>query len=223
MPQVSQLYIAPGQSVQFRAVTWRQYKKVLEDLSPHRAIRLAYNNGKLIMMRSHAKQEDDKEIISDLIKALLEELSIDFRSFGSTTFERRSDLKAIEPDQCFYIQNEKAIRDKRQIDLKKDPAPDLAIEIDAEARSHPDIYAAFGVSELWQFNQTELSIHQLRAGRYQTVEESSHFPDLPIKDLLPYCLEQSRTLGRNVVIRDFRRWVRDTQQRLSEPSADVSI
>ncbi|MEL6352477.1 MAG: Uma2 family endonuclease [Cyanobacteria bacterium J06627_28] len=216
MLQTSQLDIAPGQSVRLRAVTWRQYKKILEDLSPYRATRLAYNNGNLSIMRPHAKQEDDKEIVGDLIKALLEELSMEFRSLGATTFERRSDLKAIEPDQCFYIQNEKAIRGKRTIDIKKDPVPDLVLEMDPDARTHVDIYQALGIPELWQFSQAELSINKLLAGRYVTVEESIFFPDLPIKDLLPYCLEQSRTLGRNIVMRDFRRWIRDTQQRLHE-------
>ena len=62
MLQISQLDIALGDFVQLRAVTWRQYKKILEDLSPHRSTRLAYNNGRLIIMRSHTKQENDKEI-----------------------------------------------------------------------------------------------------------------------------------------------------------------
>ena len=164
MLQISQLDIAPGQSVQLRTVTWRQYKKVLEDLSSHRATKLAYNNGKLIIVRLHTKQEDNKEIISALINALLEELDIEFRSLGSTTFERRSDLKAIEPDQCFYIKNEKAVRDHHQIDIKKDPVPDLALEIDIDTRSHLEIYEALGIPELWQFSQGWLSINTLRAG-----------------------------------------------------------
>lgn len=216
MLQISQLDIAPGQAVRLRTVTWRQYKKILEDLGPNRSTRLAYNNGTLSIMRPHAKQEDDKEIIGDLIKALLEELNIEFRSLGATTFERRSDLKAIEPDQCFYIRHEKAIRGKRSIDIKQDPMPDLVLEMDSEARTHVDIYQALGVPELWQFSKAGLSINKLLAGRYVTAEESVFFPDLPIKDLLPYCLEQSRTLGRNIVMRDFRRWIRDTQQRLNE-------
>ena len=219
MLQISQLDIAPGQSVRLRAVTWRQYKKILEDLSPHRATRLAYNNGQLLIMRPNTKQESDKEIISDLVKALLEELQIEFRSLGSTTFERRSDLKAIEPAQCFYIQNEKLIRAHHQIDIRKDSAPDLVLEICEDTQNHLDIYAALGVPELWQFNQSELSIHELWAGIYKPVEESTFFPELPIKDLLPYCLEQSRTLGRNIVMRDFRKWVRDTKDRQSQSAS----
>lgn len=39
-------------------------------------------------------------------------------------------LKGIEPDQCFYIQNEAAIRGKKRLDLEVDPPPDLALEIE---------------------------------------------------------------------------------------------
>ncbi|MEL6160516.1 MAG: Uma2 family endonuclease [Cyanobacteria bacterium J06623_5] len=209
MLQISQLDIPPGQSVRLRSVTWQQYKKILEDLGHHRAVRLAYNNGKLEIMRPQAKQEDDKEIVGDLIKALLEELKIEFRSLGATTFERQPELKAIEPDQCFYIQNEKVIRGKRRIDLSQDPPPDLVLEMDIETRTHLEIYEALGVPELWRFSRAGLSMHQLQAGKYLTAEESPIFPDLPIKDLIPYCLEQSRKLGRNVVIRDFRLWLRN--------------
>ncbi len=72
------------------------------------------------------EREDDKEIISDLVKALLEELDIEFRSLGSTT-KNQAMLKGIEPDQCFYIQNELAIRSKKRLDLTVDPPPDLVI------------------------------------------------------------------------------------------------
>ena len=176
MLQISQLDIAPGQSVQLRTVTWRQYKKVLEDLSSHRATKLAYNNGKLIIVRLHTKQEDNKEIISALINALLEELDIEFRSLGSTTFERRSDLKAIEPDQCFYIKNEKAVRDHHQIDIKKDPVPDLALEIDIDTRSHLEIYEAKVIPALWKIRQVGQSIKTQRAEKYKRVEKRKLFP-----------------------------------------------
>jgi Uma2 family endonuclease len=58
-------------------------------------------------------------------------------------------LKGIEPDPCFYIQNEASVRGKKRLDLSTDPPPDLAIEIDITSRTHPEIYAALGVPELW--------------------------------------------------------------------------
>ena len=159
-------------------------------------------------MVPHQRQEDTKEIVSDLIKALLEELNLEFRSLGSTTFERQAELKAIEPDQCFYIQNERAIRGKSRLDLAIDPPPDLVLEIDSSARTHVEAYEAIGVPELWRFSKRGLSLYCLQLGKYTPLEESLIFPGLPLRDLLPYCMEQSRKLGRNVVMRDFRQWVR---------------
>ena len=209
MLQISQLEIAPGQAACLRNITWPQYKKILEDIGTHRAKRVAYNNGRLQLMIPHSRQEDDKEIISDLIKVLLEECCIEFRALGSTLFERQNDLKAIEPDQCFYIQNEKVIRGKRRIDLTLDPPPDLVLNMDKLTPSRSEVFAAFSVPEIWNCSQQGLAIHTLAAGRYLETAESPLFPNFPLKDLIPYCLEQSRKLGRNVVMRDFRQWIRD--------------
>ena len=208
MLQVSQIDIAPGQSVHLRDVTWPQYKKILESIGIHRAKRIAYNNGKLQLMVPHFRQEDDKEIISDLIKALLEECHIEFRALGSTLFERQSDLKAIEPDQCFYIQHERAIRGKRRIDLSVDPPPDLVLDMAKTNPNRAEIFAALSIPEVWYCSQDGLSVYKLASNRYLQIEESPLFPNLPLKDLLPYCLEQSRKLGRNVVMRDLRQWVK---------------
>lgn len=49
------------------------------------------------------EDEDDKEIIGDLIRALLEALDVEFRCIGSTTLRCPAVAKGVEPDQCFYI------------------------------------------------------------------------------------------------------------------------
>jgi Uma2 family endonuclease len=125
------------------------------------------------------EHESDKEIIGDLLKALLEELDIEFRSLGSTTFKNATMLKGIEPDQCFYIQNEAALRGKNRLDLAVDPPPDLALEValevDIPSRTHPDTYAALGVPELWRRVGQTIRIYQLLDGRYVEVEKALRF------------------------------------------------
>jgi Uma2 family endonuclease len=189
-------------------VTWQEFETILEELGDHRSARLAYDNGTLEMMMPLPEHEDDKEIIGDLIKALLEELDIEFRSLGSTTF-KKSQTQGLEPDQCFYIQNEAAIRGKKRIDLSVDPPPDLAIEIDVTARTHPSIYEALGVPELWRFDQGKLQINVLQDGSYALVAESPNFLGLPLCEVLPHYLAESKIIGRNKVLRAFRRWVRE--------------
>lgn len=206
--QVSQIKVAPGQCIRINHVSWQQFKNILEDLGEQRAARVAYDNGKLEIMVPLPEHEDDKEIIGDLLKALMEELDTEFRALGSTTFEKPDMLKGIEPDQCFYIQNEAAIRGKRRLDLAVDPPPDLALEIDITARTHLKTYEALGVPELWRFSRKGLIIYVLQTNEYTEVEESLAFPDWGLKKVIPQYLEQSRALGRNATIRAFRQWVR---------------
>ncbi len=135
--ELSRLSVPPGQRVLLHDVSWQELEIILEELGEHRGARIAYDNGTLEIMTPLPEHEDNKEIIGDLVKALLEELNIEFRSLGSITFQNQAMAKGIEPDQCFYIQNEAAIRGKKRIDLGVDPPPDLALEIDITCRTHP--------------------------------------------------------------------------------------
>ena len=207
--ELRRLEVPPGQRLLLQDVTWQEFETILEELGDHRSARLAYDNGTLEMMMPLPEHEDDKEIIGDLIKALLEELDIEFRSLGSTTF-KKNQTQGLEPDQCFYIQNEAAIRGKKRIDLSVDPPPDLAIEIDVTSRTHPSIYEAFGVPELWRFDQGKLQINTLQGdGSYASVAESPIFLGLPLGEILPHYLAESKIIGRNKVLKAFRQWVRE--------------
>jgi Uma2 family endonuclease len=201
--------VPPGQRLLLHDVSWAEFEHILEELGDRRAARLAYDNGLLEIAMPLPEHEDAKEIIGDLIKALLEELEIEFRSLGSTTF-KQAGQRGIEPDQCFYIQNELAIRGKERIDLDLDPPPDLALEIDMTSRSFPDLYAALAVPELWQFENGVMTIKALQDGRYSTVTESPSFPGLPLQSALIEHWQLSKTVGRNQALRAFRQWVRST-------------
>jgi Uma2 family endonuclease len=154
--ELRRLSVPPGQRVLLHDVSWQEFEEILEELGEHRAARIAYDNGTLEIMTPLPEHEDDKEIIGDLIKALLEELDIEFRSLGSTTFKNQDMVKGIEPDQCFYIQNEAAIRGKKRLDLTVDPPPDLGLEIDITSRTHPNVYEALKVPELWRFEKGKI-------------------------------------------------------------------
>ncbi|QYO62282.1 Uma2 family endonuclease [Leptolyngbya sp. 7M] len=208
--ELSRLSIPPGQRMLLHDVSWQEFELILQELGEHRAARIAYEDGILEIMTPLPEHEDDKEIIGDLIKALLEELDVEFRSLGSTTYKNQAMLKGIEPDQCFYIQNESVIRGKKRLDLTVDPPPDLALEIDITSRTHPNIYQALGVPELWRFDQGKLQINVLQQGKYIEVEDSPTFPAMPLKEAILRYLEQSRTAGRNATMKAFRQWVRET-------------
>jgi Uma2 family endonuclease len=210
--QLRQLTVPPGQRVQFQDVSWAEFEAILAELGDHRSARVAYDQGLLEIMVPLPEHESDKEIISDLLKALLEELDIEFLTLGSTTFKNAAMGAGIEPDQCFYIQHESAVRGKKRLDLAIDPPPDLALEVDVTSRTHPETYGALGVPELWQRVGETIRIYQLRAGAYVEVEESLSFPGWSLQREIPRYVAQSRVEGRNKAMRAFRQWVRGRLQ-----------
>jgi Uma2 family endonuclease len=207
--ELKRITVPPGQRVLLSDVSWQEFEAILEDLGEHRASRVAYDNGILEIMTPLPEHEIGKVLIGDLVKILLEELDIEFWSLGSTTFKNEEMLKGIEPDDCFYIQNEAAVRGKNRLDLTVDPPPDLALEIDVTSRTHPSIYEALGVPELWRFENGKLQINVLQAGKYIKCEYSPNFPNLPLIEVIPQYVNQCRTVGRNKTMRAFRAWVRE--------------
>ena len=206
--EVSRIIVPPGQTVVLENISWNEFEAILKDLGESRGSRIAYDRGKLEIMTPLPEHEVNKEYISDFVKVLLEELDIEFCPLGSTTFKSQAMFKGIEPDSCFYIQNEAAVRGKNRLDLTVDPPPDLALEIDITNRSHPEIYQALGVPELWQYKLDEFKFLLLRDGKYIESETSLNFPDFPLLEVIPQYLNQCRTEGRNKGIRAFRSWVK---------------
>ena len=210
--ELNQLIVPPGHQLLLRDVSWQMFENILEELGETRAARVSYSKGMLEIMTPLAEHEDDKVIIGDLVKALLEELDLEFRSLGSTTFKNEEMRQAVEADDCFYIQNEAVIRGKKRIDLSIDPPPDLAIEIDITSRTKFNNYESLGVPELWKYNGRKLQVNVLQERKYVESNVSYNFPNLPIVGIIHQYVEQSKTLGRNAMMRAFRNWVREQIQ-----------
>ncbi len=210
--QLRQLDIPLGQQVLLHDVSWAQFEAILVEMGEHRAARLAYSQGTLEIRMPLPEHEVDKELIGDMVKILLEELEIDCECFGSTTFKRETEKSGVEPDQCFYIQNQQQMRGKRRVDLTVDPPPDLAIEIDVTSKTQLDAYQALQVPELWLYENNQLQINVLQDGKYVKFLSSRIFPGLPIVEMIAQFVAQSASLGRSQTLRNFR----DRIQRLEK-------
>ncbi|WP_414564979.1 MULTISPECIES: Uma2 family endonuclease [unclassified Anabaena] len=205
--ELNQLIVPVGHQLLIKDISWSTYQHILTDLGENRSSRVSYSQGVLEIMAPLPEHEVAKVVIGDLVKALLEELDIEFWSLGSTTFDNEIMDAGVEPDDCFYIQNEAVVRGKNRIDLTVDPPPDLAIEIDITSRTRFNNYAVLGVPELWIWNGTQLEVNVLVDGKY--IEFSSRiFPDLPIFQVIPEYLNRSKSEGRNAAMKSFRTWVR---------------
>jgi Uma2 family endonuclease len=206
--EVKRIIVPPGQTVVLDGVRWEEFEAILEDLGESRSSRIAYDRGTLEIMTPLPEHEVNKVYISNFVEILLEELDIEFCPLGSTTFKNQLMFKGIEPDSCFYIENEPLIRGKNRLDLTSDPPPDLALEIDITNRTHPGIYESLGVPELWQYDRGKLQILLLVDGKYVESDKSFNFPDFSLIEVIPQYLNQCRTEGRNKGIKAFRGWVR---------------
>ena len=190
-------------------ISWQQFENLLVDLGESRAARVAYDDGTLEIMTPLPEHEYYKETLGDAIKEIAEVLDQDYESLGSTTWKREIKKAGVEPDNCFYFQNEPKIRGKLEFDLSQDPPPDLALEIDVTSKSLSrfPIYARLGVPEIWCYDSGELRIYQLQNEGYIEVETSSVFPTLPVQEL-PALIEQYCPQGRRAIRRAVRDWAR---------------
>ena len=203
----------PSHCMVLHDVSWSTYQALLHDLGDDPGKRLTYDQGNLEIMVPLPPHEDYKKRIGRLVETTTEELAIEIRSLGSTTWNRRDLQQGLEPDQCYYIQNEGRVRGKDDLDLTVDPPPDLAIEVDNTYSSlnRLAIYAALGVPEVWRFDGETLTLYRLEEGRYEIQETSTALPLLSQADILRF-LQASQTMGETSWVRSFRQWVREKHQ-----------
>lgn len=205
--ELRQLKIQPGQQLLVEDVNWQQFESILAELGERRASRLSYSNGRLEIMVPLPEHEKAKEIIGDMVKILLEAGQIAFESLGSTTLKNERMSQAVEPDTCFYIQNQAAVIGKNRLDMSVDPPPDLAIEIDLTSRTQLDNYQILGVPELWRYARRGLQINVLQAEQYIESDVSPTFPNIPIVQLVNQYTQESLVAGRTRAIQAFKSWV----------------
>jgi Uma2 family endonuclease len=194
-------------------ISWKTYESLVNELAEQGGIRLTYDRGNLEIMTPSAPQVGSKKILGRFVESVSEELNIEICSLGSLTCRREDLARGLEPDQCYYIQNEDVVWDREQIDLNQDPPPDLVVEIDVTSSSidRLSLYASLGVPEVWRYDGNRLIIYQLEAQEYTERDVSPTFPFLSQVEMLRF-LELRRTTKENALIRLFREWVRSQIQ-----------
>lgn len=190
-------------------VSWTAFLGVLEELGDERGRTLAYDRGTLEIMSPSKRHERIRELLGRFVELLAEEMEIDIQATGSTTLLREDLERGVESDKCFYVGNEGAVRGKDDLDLQRDPPPDLAIEVYITRKSLDrfKIYAAMGVPEAWRYRDGALELFQLREGHYIQIAESSLFPGVPVGELARF-LELRSHMSDTSLARALRAWVR---------------
>ncbi len=194
-------------------LSWQGYERIGRAFQD-RPIRITYDRGVVEIMTTSNKHERFKHLIRRLLEVLAEELNVEIYGAGSMTFKRKVLKKGLEPDECYWIQNEPIVRGRTDYDIERDPPPDLVLEVEISrsALNRMGIYAALKVPEVWRCNRKVLTVSRLADGEYQVVPRSFAFPFLDPAAILKFLNEQSPT-GDLALTKAFRAWIRDQQAR----------
>lgn len=210
LPGPMSIVAPPPQSrVVIRNLSWQTYEAILRERGDD-GPRMAYDRGTLEVLSPSSKHETLKTVLARLVEAYSEELGIDIRATGSTTFKSQLKERGLEPDESYYVQNEARIRGK-DIELAVDPPPDVAIEIDlrCSALKKLEIYAALGIPEVWSHDGKRVVVHLLQpSGSFTAGESSAAFPQLAVPELTRF-LDRIGTESDTQIVRAFRGWVRE--------------
>jgi Uma2 family endonuclease len=191
-------------------VSWETYESLLRDFEvTGQRKRVTYDDGRMVIVSPLYKHEVWKSLLHGMVGAICDERDIPICSAGSTTWKRKRKKKGLEPDECFYIQHEKVMRGRLEVDLKKDPPPDLAIEVDLRPylKNKLNVYAGLAILEVWCFDGFEVEMFILQEDAYEKVNASAALPFLRPADLKRF-LDLFTKMDQNSLLREVRKWSR---------------
>ncbi|MEJ7653935.1 MAG: Uma2 family endonuclease [Chloroflexia bacterium] len=107
------------------------------------------------------------------------------------------------------MQNLERVRGRSTFDLQGGPPPDLVVEIETSrsAVDKLDLFAAFGVPEVWRYDGARLEIRVLEVGGYLPAAESRVLPGATA-EALTALLAEGRESQFVVPLRRMREWAR---------------
>ncbi|MCA6509710.1 MAG: Uma2 family endonuclease [Pseudanabaena sp. M109S1SP2A07QC] len=195
--------------VLLHGVSWETFECLLADVGDRRKTLFNYIKGNLEIMSPLSLHEGSSRFFDKLLTIFVDELDIDMRCLGSLLM-KSSELKiGGEPDSCYYIKNELAIRAQENVIVGQDPPPDLVLEVDITNPSDRrlQIYALLGVPEVWRYDGYSLEFLALQNGGYVAIENSLSFPTLPAAIIVEY-VQKRLLLGESKTLKEFRGWVK---------------
>lgn len=168
----------PCEKIILHGISWETYENLLADNAENPNVRMFYDDGSLEIMTESFKHGKYAHAIADIIGVIAEALEIDSVGAGNTTFKKSKSKKGFEGDGSFYFKNADVVRGKSEIDLAKDPPPELVIEVDITNPSLPKfpIFSSLGIEEIWRFDGTDVKFHRLKNNKYVEVQESTCLP-----------------------------------------------
>src|SRR5437870_2152737 len=98
-------------------------------------MRLTYDRGVLEIMSPSHRHDSMAYLLGRFIDTLTEELGQIVHAGRTMTLRNRRRRRGLEPDNCYWIASAAQILHKEELDLRIDPPPDLAMELDVTRSS----------------------------------------------------------------------------------------
>jgi len=188
--------------------SWRLYELILEE-SAGQHVRITFCDGRLELMSPQSEYEKWKKVIGGVIEAIAVERGLSIAPMGSVTLRRKDLHRGLEADECYYVGAGERVWRKKRIDLRRDPPPDLVVEIDIthHALDREEIYARLGVPEVWRFDGKRVEMLRLAGGAYAAGRVSGAFPFLRAAALARFLKATAKDYTQGV--RAVRDWARE--------------
>ena len=198
-----ELQLEPGEKLILQPVSWQRLTQILAELDQRRSFRVAYADNVLEIMAPLVDEERAKVVIANLVEMSLKFQEKSWESFGSTTLKSENWGVAIEPDNCFYIQNHQAVAGKHALNLTQQPPPDLVIDTDGVSINKVAAYQSLRVPELWIYAAGKLNIYILVNSEYMEFNTSPNLPDIPVTKVIPQFVERANIFGVPKALEEF--------------------
>ncbi len=199
------------QSVTVTDVTWDRYLALCETRDRERpGVKIHYANGVFHAMSPSYRHEKWTTRLGLLVQMVADEWGVRHEVARATTFRNEELREGLEADECFYFANAGAMADREDIDLERDPPPDVAIEVDmtTDSTAKLGIYGRIGVPEVWRFDGDTIHVRLRQPdGQYAAADRSAAVPEFPLADLVQF-LQDVRHLILFDMKREAREWVK---------------
>ncbi len=202
------------QIVVMHDVGWSGYSAVLKARGDRCRPKIIYLDGDVSLVSPAYSHERLADRLGLIVKEIVVALRLPCISTRSTTFRRKKRGGGGEADESFYLANAERIRGRKELQLRRDPPPDLVVEaVNTHAADESvEVWRRFRVPEVWVCDGRELVILVLQDdGQYATSATSATFPFLPAAEILEWAVRESEGTDTDTDwMTDLRKWVAET-------------
>jgi len=196
------IHLPPGTVVKLPG-NWQDYQTLVEQLGDRSIPRIKYRPGEILLMSPLPVHGRQAHIIAMVAIVLLDFLGRDYEAFTPITIDL-PEVRGVEPDYCFYIDNYAAIVGKDRIAWGIEPPPDLVIEVDVTSYTDVNDYLPYQIPEVWLFKKNRLIIYSWQDHQYIKSLTSRYFPNFNVSEIVEECWQMLRDHSTSVVLRELR-------------------